>query len=246
MTKADPPAPAPGDLRRSTSGQPTGELRVRIVAMPSDTNPSGDIFGGWIMGLMDQSAGIAARDRARGRVVTASVSSLNFLHPVKVGAVVCCYIHVIGIGRTSITLEVETWVVRDQRTDRLRVTEAKFVMVAVSADGRPRLVDTPDVPAGSATPHVAIVELRMNRGSRGTRASFLAFLLLRGGSTQACEALHVAPRSTWYIRRRVRATMPEDRPSERLRRASSKIVMNVQAWRRRVTGGSSWLSSMSG
>jgi acyl-CoA thioesterase YciA len=132
------------------SGQPTGELTVRIVAMPSDTNPSGDIFGGWIMGLMDLSAGIAARDRARGRVVTASVSSLSFLRPVKVGDVVCCYTRVIGVGRTSITLEVEAWVVRDQRTDRLKVTEANFVMVAVSADGRPRLIDAPEASAGCA------------------------------------------------------------------------------------------------
>ena len=120
---------------------PKGELTVRIVAMPADTNPSGDIFGGWIMGLMDVSAGIAARDRARGRVVTASVSSLSFLHPVKVGDVVCCYTGVVGTGRTSISVEVETWVVREHRANRLKVTEAKFVMVAVDAHGRPRPVD---------------------------------------------------------------------------------------------------------
>lgn len=118
-----------------------GELTVRIVAMPADTNPSGDIFGGWIMGLMDVSAGIAARDRARGRVVTASVSSLSFLHPVKVGDVVCCYTQVGGTGRSSIAVEVEAWVVRDQHTHRLKVTEAKFVMVAVDENGRPRPVD---------------------------------------------------------------------------------------------------------
>ena len=117
-----------------------GELTTRIVAMPADTNPSGDIFGGWIMGLMDISAGMAARDRARGRVVTAHVSSLSFLHPVKVGDVVCCYTTVVGSGRTSIAVEVETWVVRDQRANRLKVTEAKFVMVAVDEHGRPRPV----------------------------------------------------------------------------------------------------------
>ncbi len=119
------------------TGTPKGELTTRIMAMPADTNPSGDIFGGWIMGLMDLSAGIAAREHARGRVVTASVSSLSFLHPVKVGDVVCCYTMVACTGRTSITLEVETWVVRDRRANRLKVTEAKFVMVAVDKDGRP-------------------------------------------------------------------------------------------------------------
>ena len=135
------------------STQPRGELTIRIVAMPSDTNPYGDIFGGWIMGLMDLSAGMAARDRARGRVVTASVSSLSFLHPVKVGDVVCCYTEVTGNGRSSITLEVEAWVVRDPRADRLKVTEAKFVMVAVDRDGRPRPVDpvtAPPADGGSA------------------------------------------------------------------------------------------------
>jgi acyl-CoA thioesterase YciA len=117
---------------------PRGALTIRNVAMPADTNPSGDIFGGWIMGLMDLSAGVAGRERAKGRVVTAHVSSLSFLHPVKVGDVVCCYTNVVGTGRTSVTLEVETWVVRDQRAERLKVTEAKFVMVAVDETGRPR------------------------------------------------------------------------------------------------------------
>lgn len=125
-------------MDQPTSEAPRGELTIRNVAMPSDTNPSGDIFGGWIMGLMDLSAGIAGRDRAGGRVVTAHVSSLSFLHPVKVGDVVCCYTTVTGVGRTSVTLEVETWVVRDRRADRLKVTEAKFVMVAVDDSGRPR------------------------------------------------------------------------------------------------------------
>jgi acyl-CoA thioesterase YciA len=130
MTDMDEPAPH--------AAGPRGALTIRNVAMPSDTNPSGDIFGGWIMGLMDLSAGVAGRDQAKGRVVTAHVSSLSFLHPVKVGDVVCCYTRVIGSGRTSVTLEVETWVVRDQRADQLKVTEAKFVMVAVDEHGRPR------------------------------------------------------------------------------------------------------------
>ena len=68
--------------------------------MPADTNPSGDIFGGWIMGLMDVAGGISAEARAKGRVVTASVSNLSFLQPVKVGDVVCCYTDVIRTGRT--------------------------------------------------------------------------------------------------------------------------------------------------
>ncbi len=70
---------------------PVGELSLRTVAMPADTNPAGDIFGGWIMSLMDLAAGVSAGTRARGRVATAAVSNLNFLQPVKVGDVVCVY-----------------------------------------------------------------------------------------------------------------------------------------------------------
>ena len=128
---------SPDDVAAS----PRGELTVRVMAMPADANPAGDIFGGWIMGLMDVSAGIAARDRARGRVVTASVSSLSFLHPVKVGDVVCCYTDVTGTGRTSIRLDVEAWVVRDHSDARFKVTQANFVMVAVDPSGQPRPID---------------------------------------------------------------------------------------------------------
>ena len=75
----------------NAAAQPTGELALRTVAMPADTNPAGDIFGGWIMSLMDLAAGVSAGTRARGRVATAAVSNLSFLQPVKVGDVVCVY-----------------------------------------------------------------------------------------------------------------------------------------------------------
>ena len=117
--------------------QPTGQLTVRIVAMPADTNSSGDIFGGWIMAQMDLSAGIAGRERARGRVVTASVSSLSFLQPVKVGDVVAVYTEVVGTGRSSIRIQIEAWVVRGTGSSQLKVTEALFVMVAVDEAGVP-------------------------------------------------------------------------------------------------------------
>ena len=117
--------------------QPTGQLTVRIVAMPADTNASGDIFGGWIMAQMDLSAGIAGRERARGRVVTASVSSLSFLQPVKVGDVVAVYTEVVGTGRSSIRIQIEAWVIRGTGSTQLKVTEALFVMVAVDEAGSP-------------------------------------------------------------------------------------------------------------
>jgi acyl-CoA thioesterase YciA len=119
---------------------PRGELSLRTVAMPADTNPAGDIFGGWIMSLMDLAAGVAASSEAKGRVVTAAVSNLSFIRPVKVGDVVCVYTTVNRVGRTSITLGVETWVLRRGQGERVRVTAAEFVLVAVDEDGQPREV----------------------------------------------------------------------------------------------------------
>src|SRR5580658_7983263 len=118
--------------------QPRGELSLRTVAMPADTNPAGDIFGGWIMSLMDLAAGVAAASRAKGRVVTAAVSNLSFIRPVKVGGVVCVYTEINRAGRTSITVGVETWVLRGGQGERVRVTAAEFVHVAVDSDGKPR------------------------------------------------------------------------------------------------------------
>jgi acyl-CoA thioesterase YciA len=119
---------------------PRGDLSLRTVAMPADTNPAGDIFGGWIMSLMDLAAGIAASSEAKGRVVTAAVSNLSFIRPVKVGDVVCVYTTVNRVGRSSITLGVETWVLRRGQGDRVRVTAAEFVLVAVDENGQPRQV----------------------------------------------------------------------------------------------------------
>ncbi|HEY4040298.1 MAG TPA: acyl-CoA thioesterase [Rhodopila sp.] len=122
----------------NTSPGPRGELSLRTVAMPADTNPNGDIFGGWIMSLMDLAAGIAAGTRAKGRVATAAVSNLSFLQPVKVGDVVCVYTEVTKTGRTSITVGVEAYVLRRNQGERVRVTAAEFVLVAVDDHGTPR------------------------------------------------------------------------------------------------------------
>jgi acyl-CoA thioesterase YciA len=106
--------------------------------MPADTNPAGDIFGGWIMSLMDLAAGVAAGTRAKGRVATAAVSNLSFLQPVKVGDVVCVYTDITRTGRTSITVGVESYVLRRNQGERVRVTAAEFVLVAVDDHGVPR------------------------------------------------------------------------------------------------------------
>ena len=132
------PHPAPHTHETET---PRGELALRISAMPADTNAAGDIFGGWIMGLMDMAAGSIAHVRARGRVATVAVSDLRFVRPVKVGNLVSCYVELVSVGRTSITLDVDVWARRATPECHERVTKARFVMVAVDANGTPRPVD---------------------------------------------------------------------------------------------------------
>ena len=99
------------ESRRNATG-PRGELASRTLAMPADSNPRGDIFGGWIMALMDAAGKMSATPHAGGRVVTVAVSNIAFLAPVQVGDTVCCYTEVKRLGRTSITLDVEVWVLR--------------------------------------------------------------------------------------------------------------------------------------
>jgi len=120
--------------------EPKGELAVRTLAMPADTNPAGDIFGGWLMSLMDVAGGISATRLAGGRVATVAVTDMAFLRPVKVGDVVCCYTDLVRIGRTSLTLRVEAWVLRQRIGDRIKVTHADFTYVALDDEGQPRPV----------------------------------------------------------------------------------------------------------
>lgn len=119
---------------------PRGELAARHLAMPADTNPAGDIFGGWIMASMDGAAGMTATRLTEGRTVTVAVSNMVFMQPVKVGDAVCFYTDVTRIGRTSVTLDVEVWVLRGGCGDRVKVTQAQFTFVAVNDAGRPRQI----------------------------------------------------------------------------------------------------------
>jgi len=119
---------------------PKGELALRTVAMPADTNPAGDIFGGWIMFQMDLAAGLAGTARAHGRVATVAVSNVAFLQPVHVGDAVCCHTRLLRTGRTSLTYAVEVWAQRGRHGTMVHVTAAQFTMVAVDEHGRPRPV----------------------------------------------------------------------------------------------------------
>lgn len=126
---------------------PEGELTLRTMAMPADTNAAGDIFGGWVLSQMDLAGGIACGERARGRVVTISVDRMTFIRPVHVGDVLCVYCKILGVGRTSIKVWIEAWARRQRLGERVKVTEATFTFVAVDESGRPVPVPPDDVAA---------------------------------------------------------------------------------------------------
>jgi acyl-CoA thioesterase YciA len=119
---------------------PRGTLTVRTLAMPADTNPAGDIFGGWVMSQMDIAGAIAAVERAQGRVVTVAVDSMTFIAPVKVGDVLCVYTTVERVGNTSITVALEAWARRNRLADRVKVTDGRFVYVALDEQGNKRKI----------------------------------------------------------------------------------------------------------
>jgi acyl-CoA thioesterase YciA len=120
---------------------PRGQMLLRTLAMPADTNANGDIFGGWIMSQLDLAGGILAKEISGGRIVTVSVSSITFKKPVKVGDVVCCYGECTKIGRTSMSIDLEVWVkpVKEYGIeDRFMVCDATFNYVAIDTEGKPR------------------------------------------------------------------------------------------------------------
>ena len=121
-----------------TETEPSGELTIRVVAMPADTNANGDIFGGWVLSRMDQAGGIAGVDRAQGRVVTVAIDAMTFVKPVRVGDVLCVYTSVHSVGRTSMKIHVEAWARRFRTDVREKVTVGTFTFVAIGDDGRSR------------------------------------------------------------------------------------------------------------
>ena len=117
---------------------PSHEPVIRVVAMPADTNPHGDIFGGWLMSLMDIGAGTVAMRACNGRAVTVALDGMQFLAPVAVGDEVSVYGELVGTGRTSITIAVEAWRRLRDSDQSQKVTAAKFTFVAIDEAGKPR------------------------------------------------------------------------------------------------------------
>lgn len=120
---------------------------TRTIAMPGDTNPSGDIFGGWVLSQMDIAGGICAGQRAQGRVVTVSVDAMSFIRPVKVGDILGVYTTIVRVGRSSMDVQIEAWVRRDRIGVRQQVTQGMFTFVAVDDEGNSRpLPELDDLP----------------------------------------------------------------------------------------------------
>lgn len=117
------------------------EPLIRIIAMPADANAEGDIFGGWLMSLMDMAAGLVAARKAKGRVATVAMEGMQFHLPVKVGDEVSVFGRLEKVGRTSMTIGIDAWRRSRYSEDRFKVTDARFTFVALDEDGRPRPVE---------------------------------------------------------------------------------------------------------
>lgn len=124
----------------TSATEPKGALTIRTLAMPADTNPAGDIFGGWVMSQMDIAGAIAAVERVGGRVVTVAVEAMTFIAPVKVGDILCVYTTIERVGTTSITVAIEAWARRNRLHDRVKVTDGRFVYVSIGDDGRKQAI----------------------------------------------------------------------------------------------------------
>lgn len=130
------------------SQETKGRLTTRTIAMPADTNPAGDIFGGWVLSQMDIAAGICAGQRAQQRVVTVALDSMSFIRPVQVGDILGVYTDILKVGRTSMEIHVEAWVRRGRIGEREKVTDAVFKFVAIDENGNPTPIPAAeDLPA---------------------------------------------------------------------------------------------------
>lgn len=121
---------------------PQGELALQTVAMPKDTNASGDIHGGWLLAQMDMAGALTASEIAGGRVATVAIEGMAFLTPVHVGAVVTCYADILEVGGSSVRIIVEVWINSRHDGEPIKVTEGAFVFVAIDENGRTRAISS--------------------------------------------------------------------------------------------------------
>lgn len=125
-------------MPKNTKTLPAGELEIRTIAMPADTNANGDIFGGWVVSQMDLAGASYALKYTQGRAVTVAIDGMSFIAPVHIGDLLSCYASVHKIGNSSIQIKIETWVISPADLQNRQVTEGIFTFVAVDETGRPR------------------------------------------------------------------------------------------------------------
>ena len=135
-TQANDNTPAPKPL----GTEPEGDLCIRTLAMPADTNANGDIFGGWLLSQMDVGGGVFASKVAKSRTVTVAIEAMNFRKPVYVGDLVSVHANVVKIGRTSITVHLEAWVLRRKEQQSILVTDGNFTYVSIDDNGHPQAI----------------------------------------------------------------------------------------------------------
>jgi len=124
----------------NTETEPQGDLCIRTLAMPADTNQNGDIFGGWLLSQMDVAGGVFAANVTKSRTVTVAIEAMNFRKPVYVGDLVSVYATLARVGRTSITVRLEAWVTRRKESQLILVTDGHFTYVSIDDHGRPQPV----------------------------------------------------------------------------------------------------------
>jgi acyl-CoA thioesterase YciA len=120
--------------------EPRGDLCTRTIAMPADTNANGDIFGGWLLSQMDIGGGVFASKIAKSRTVTVAIDAMNFRKAVYVGDLVSVHANLVRIGRTSITVHIEAWVVRRKELQSILVTDGNFTYVSIDEQGHPQAI----------------------------------------------------------------------------------------------------------
>jgi acyl-CoA thioesterase YciA len=131
-------------MSKAVPSAPSGELVMKTLAMPGDTNANGDIFGGWVLSQMDLGGAILAKNYSpHGRAATVAIESMAFLNPVKVGSVVSTYAHIISLGNTSMKISVETWVYDYYTNESKIVTQGVFTYVSIDASGKPAKINKP-------------------------------------------------------------------------------------------------------
>ncbi len=121
--------------------EPVGELAIRMLAMPANTNPNGQIFGGWVVSNMDLAGLSVAQQYTSYRVVTVAIDSMTFISPIYVGDFICCYASLVRLGNTSMTIKIETWAIGSEDLKRRLVTEGEFVYVSIDENGKPKALD---------------------------------------------------------------------------------------------------------